>query len=167
MPVHLITLIMSTVIDADRERVWRALTDPAELAGWDDHIVGSVARTGGGREGSGRRAEGSSCSIVEQRRWRYQLGSVQVVLHERPLEVARLERLSSALKIGSLRIEQTYTLTSESVDPPRTRLGMKLATTSSVPVVGDVVDRFSVRRLAAERIDRTLRSVQSWCQQHP
>ncbi len=44
---------------------------------------------------------------------------------------------------------------------------MKLVTTSSVPVINDVVDRFDVRKLAAERIDETLRSVQQWCHQNP
>ena len=159
---------MSTVIDADRERVWRALTDPSELAGWDEHLVGSVAGADGPRRSCEPRRRSRPGPLADEpRRWRYQLGSVQVVLHERPLEIAPFERLSSALKIGSLRLEQTYTLSSECADPPRTRLGMKLATTSSVPVVGDVIDRFRVRRLAAERIDRTLRSVQTWCQQHP
>jgi len=38
----LITLIMSVVIDADRERVWRALTDPSELVAWDHRIVSAV-----------------------------------------------------------------------------------------------------------------------------
>jgi uncharacterized protein YndB with AHSA1/START domain len=151
----LITLIMSVVIDADRERVWRALTEPSELLAWDDRVLSPAG-------------EGTAYPFTGQRvRWRHRLGSVQVVLHEQPLEIEPGERLTSALKVGSMRFEQTFTLTIESEDPPRTRLGMKLVTTSSVPVVGDVVDRFSVRKLAAERIDRTLRSIQTWCNQHP
>ncbi len=147
---------MSVVIDADRERVWRALTDPSELVAWDERIISAVD------EGS-RRQPFSGEAV----RWRYRLGSVQVVLHEQPLEVERPSRLSSSLKLGSMRFEQTYTLTTEPDTPLRTRLGMKLVTTSSVPVIGDVVDRFGVRKLAAERIDETLRSVQTWCEQHP
>jgi uncharacterized protein YndB with AHSA1/START domain len=146
---------MSVVIDASRERVWRALTEPSELVAWDERILAPID-TPGGYPFAGQHV-----------RWRYRLGSVQVVLHERPTEIARLERLTSSLNVGSLRFEQTYTLSAESLDPPRTRLGMKLVTTSSVPVVGDVVDRFSVRKLAAERIDVTLRSIQDWCHQHP
>ena len=92
---------------------------------------------------------------------------MQVVLHEQPREISEYERLTSSLRVGSLRFEQTYTLTQESNDPVRTRLAMKLVTTSSVPVIDDVVDRFDVRRLAAERIDETLRSVQQWCHQNP
>lgn len=147
---------MSVVIDADRERVWRALTEPSELVAWDQRIVSAVDDGGQGYPFAGRHV-----------RWRYRLGTVQVVLHEQPLEIERPERLSSALKVGSMRFEQTYTLTRESESPERTRLGMKLVTTSSVPVLGDVVDRFSVRKIAAERIDHTLRSVQQWCNENP
>jgi len=92
---------------------------------------------------------------------------VPVVMHEQLLEITRLERLSSRLKVGSLRFEQTFTLSTESNRPPRTRLGMKVVTTSSVAVLGDVVDRFGVRKLAAERIDHTLRAVQDWCHMNP
>jgi hypothetical protein len=158
---------MSVVIDADRERVWRALTEPSELVAWDDRIVSaidSLATSSGAVEDSGTTRYPFAGEHV---RWRVRLGSVQVVMHEQPLEIERPERLSSALKVGSLRLEQTYTLTSESHHPPRTRLGMKLVTTSSVPVVGDVVDRFSVRKMAAERIDHTLRAVQTYCHAHP
>ena len=146
---------MSVVIDADRERVWRALTDSSELSGWDDR---SPASPGGADDYP---------FAGQHLRWRTRLGGVPVVLHERPTEIARLERLSSALRIGSLRLDQTYTLSAESALPARTRLGMKLVTDSSIAVLGDVVDRFSVRKLAAERIDNTLRAVQEWCQLNP
>ena len=143
---------MSVVIEADRQRVWRALTEPSEVMAWDDRVLASVGDT-------------SDYPFAGQHvRWRYQLGGVPVVLHERPTKIALHERLESSLKVGSLRFDQTYTLSTESIDPPRTRLGMKLVTTSSVPVMGDVVDRFGVRRLAAERIDHNLRAVQEWCQ---
>jgi hypothetical protein len=36
-----------------------------------------------------------------------------------------------------------------------------------VPVVGGELDRFDVRRLAAEMVDRNLRSIQKWCENHP
>ena len=146
---------MSVVIDTDRERVWRALTEPSEVMAWDQRALASVA---------------NSCDAPtdgNQLRWRIRMAGVPVVLHERPLEVLRPDRLSSKLKVGSLSFEQTYTLTTESLDPPRTRLGMKLVTASSVPILGDVVDRFGVRKLAAERIDHTLRAVQNWCEANP
>ena len=150
-----ITLQMSVSIDADRARVWRALTDPSEVLGWDPRILETI---------------GSPAAYPEEGtpvRWRYRLGSVPVVLHDRPTDVAPPERLASTMTVGSLRIEQTYTLQEEPGDEPRTRLGMKLVTNSSVPVIGEVVNRFDIRRLAAERIDETLRCVQEWCQAHP
>ncbi len=146
---------MSVVIDADPKRVWRALTVPSELIAWNEQVLSSIDDPG------------DYPFAGQHVRWQYRLGSVQVVLHEQPLEIVRLERLCSALTTGSMRFEQTYTLTRESSEPPRTRLGMKLVTKSSVPVIGDVVDRFSVRKMAAERLDRTLRSVQRWCHEHP
>ena len=151
----LITLVMSVAIDCDRSRVWRALTDTHELLAWDDRVLAPVD-TASDYPFAGQ--------II---RWRYRLGSVQVVLHEQPREIAECERLASSLRVGSLRFEQTYTLTQESNDPVRTRLAMKLVTMSSVPVIDDVIDRFDVRKLAAERIDETLRSVQQWCHENP
>ena len=151
----MITLVMSVAIDCDRSRVWRALTDTRELLAWDDRVLAPVD------------AASDYPFAGQSVRWRYRLGSVQVVLHERPREIAEGERLASSLRVGSLRFEQTYTLTQESNDPARTRLAMKLVTTSSVPVIDDVIDRFDVRKLAAERIDETLRSVQQWCHENP
>ncbi len=151
----MITLVMSVVIDCDRSRVWRALTDTRELLAWDERVLAPVD-TAADYPFAGQRI-----------RWRYRLGSVQVVLHEHPREISEYERLASSLRVGSLRFEQTYTLTQESNDPARTRLAMKLVTTSSVPVIDDVIDRFDVRKLAAKRIDETLRSVQEWCHRNP
>ncbi len=151
----MITLVMSVAIDCDRSRVWRALTDTHELVAWDQRVLAPVD-TNADYPFAGQKV-----------RWRYRLGSVQVVLHEQPREIAEFERLASSLRVGSLQFEQTYTLTQESNDPARTRLTMKLVTTSSIPVVDDVVDRFDVRKLAAERNDQTLRSVPKWCHQNP
>ena len=154
---------MSVVIEADRGRVWRALTEPSELMAWDDRVLAGA--------GDSRGAPGDPAAAYPQKgqrlRWRIRLGGVPVVLHEQPLEVVPMVRLGSTLKVGSLRLEQTYTLAEESLDPPRTRRGMKLVTASSVPVMGDVIDRFGVRKLAAERIAQTLHAVQSWCHMNP
>ena len=146
--------MMSVVIDSDRQRVWRALTEPGEVVAWDRRVLAAVDEPGEPFAG-------------QHIRWRYRLGSVQVVLHERQREITERERLSSTLSVGSLRFEQTYTLTEEPGDPTRTRLGMKIVATSQVPVIGEIVDRFGVRKLAAEHIDETLRSVKHWCIAHP
>jgi uncharacterized protein YndB with AHSA1/START domain len=147
--------MMSVVIESGRQRVWRALTEPDEVVAWDGRMLSAVD---------------APCDYPfegQHVRWRYRLGSVQVVLHDRPREIAPIKRLSSTLSVASLRYEQTYTLSEEQDDPSRTRLGMKLVATSQVAVIGEVIDRFGVRKLAAERIDETLRSVKLWCQKNP
>jgi uncharacterized protein YndB with AHSA1/START domain len=151
----LITLMMSVVIDSEPQRVWRALTEPDEVVAWDERMLSAVG------EPNGYPFAGQHV------RWRYRLGSVPVVLHERPREISPTQRLSSSFSVGSLHFEQTYTLSEEQGDPPRTRLGMKVVAMSQVPVMGDVIDRFGVRKLTAERIDETLRSIKRWCQEHP
>jgi hypothetical protein len=96
--------------------------------------------------------------------WRYRLGSVPVVLHEQPLEVVPDSRLRSSVALGLFRFDETFQLFSEAGDEDRTRLMLKLVASNSVPVVGGALDRFAVRRLAAEFIDAKLRGVQKWCE---
>jgi uncharacterized protein YndB with AHSA1/START domain len=148
----LITIAMSAVIDADPPRVWRALTVPAELIAWDESILGP-AESFDGYPSSGRAV-----------RWRCRLGGVQTVMHDRPIEVEPPGRLRSVISIGSLRYEQTFTLAPEpGPGAIRTRLGLRIVASNSIPVVGAVVDRFEVRRMTAGRVDSTLRCLQKWC----
>jgi uncharacterized protein YndB with AHSA1/START domain len=135
--------------------VWRALTTPDELVAWDERILAPV-QTPVHYPESGQHVQ-----------WRYRLGTVQLVMHDRPLEVQSPELLRRTIRVGSLRYEQTFSLQREPGDPPRTRLSMKTVASNSVPVVGDVVDRFEVRRMTAEHVDETLRSVRAWCEQAP
>jgi uncharacterized protein YndB with AHSA1/START domain len=146
---------MSAVIESDRARVWRALTDPVERAAWDERIVSRVE------------APSNTPLFDTGIRWRYRLGSVQLVMHEVTGEVQPLERLEVSLRMGSLRLEQIFTLRSESGRPTTTHLGMKVRARNSVPVMGEVIDRFEVRTIAAEHIDSTLGSIQKWCAEHP
>jgi len=145
---------MSTVIDAERGRVWRALTDAGERASWDAALLAPVSERA--RPG----AEGRSWV-----RWRYRLGSVQTVMRERAVEVQPLERLRSEVAIGSFSYARTFTLGVDPENPARTRLSMKLVSSSAVPLLGATADRFEVRKLVSERIDETLRAVQRWCEQ--
>lgn len=146
---------MVAVIGAEHPRVWRALTDPDELVSWHERIIAPVERPD--------RYPFSGQHV----RWRYRLGNVQLVMHDRPLEVVGQERLRASLSVGSMRYEQTFTLQSEPGPPPRTRLGMRVSAANSIALIGETVDRFEVRRMAAEHIDTTLRALQKWCENHP
>ena len=145
---------MRTAIAAEPQRVWRALTEPEELVGWDPSRLAAID------------PPDDYPSEGESMRWRYRLGSVQLVLHELLEEIVPLHRLQSRLSLSSLRFEQTYSLAAETSDRdgPITQVGLRLSAKNSVPVLGTVVDRFEVRRLAVERVGEAIRSLQQWCE---
>jgi hypothetical protein len=146
---------MSTAVGADRGRVWRALTVPRELIGWDERLLALLDPA------DHYPSEG------QQLRWRYRLGSVAIVLRYSMLEVTPGERMRATSALGLFRFDETFTLSSETEVPERTRLHLKLIAENSVPVVGGFLDRFAVRLMATELVDRKLRSVQRWCENHP
>jgi hypothetical protein len=149
-----ITSTISTLISADRERVWRALTTPSELIRWDDQIVALLDPVP------------DFPQLGQQVRWRYRIGSVPVVVHQTIQEVQPGERLQSAISRGVFCFDETYTLADEAAQPDRTRLSLKIVASNSAPVVGGLMDRFAIRRLSAELIDSRLRAVQKWCENH-
>jgi hypothetical protein len=146
---------MSSAVGAGRGRVWRALAVPRELIGWDERLLALLDPA------DHYPNEG------QQVRWRYRLGSVAVVLRNSMLEVTPGERIRSTSSLGLFRFDETFTLSRDVEDPERTRLHLKLTAENSVPVVGGFLDRFAVRRLATELVDRKLRSIQKWCESHP
>jgi hypothetical protein len=145
---------MSTLISAERERVWRALTTPSELIRWDDQIIALIDPIP------------DYPQLGQQVRWRYRIGSVPVVVHQTVQEVKPGERLQSAISRGVFCFDETYTLADEAAPPDRTRLSLKIAASNSAPLVGGSMDRFEIRRLSAELIDLRLRAVQKWCENH-
>jgi uncharacterized protein YndB with AHSA1/START domain len=147
-----ITAAMSTVIGAARARVWRALTQAAEVVRWDERVIAL------------REPASEYPQVGRSVHWRYRLGPVPVVLHERPLEVVPDSKLRSSVALGLFHFDETFQLSSEPGEQERTRLMLKLIASNSVPVVGGALDRFAVRRLAAEFIDAKLRGVQRWCE---
>jgi len=149
-----ITSTISTLISAERERVWRALTTPSELIHWDDQIIALLDPVP------------DFPQLGQQVRWRYRIGSVPVVVHQTIQEVQPGERLQSASSRGVFCFDETYTLADEIAQPDRTRLSLKVVASNSTPVVGGLMDRFAIRRLSAELIDSRLRAVQKWCENH-
>jgi len=140
---------MSRVIEADPQRVWQALTSPAEIVAWDARVLAPVD-------------ESPDYPFSGGVRWRYQLGAVQVVMHDRPLEVVPGARLKRKIRLGSLRYDQTFSLTPAPGRPGHTNLAIKLVTPNWIPLVGESIDRFSARELATRHVDDTLRQMQSF-----
>lgn len=149
---RVITTALSTVVGSARRRVWRALTDPAEIVRWDDRALRLLEPVTAPLEPG---------SVL---RWRYLLGGVPVELREEIVDLVAEERLHALAQLGLLRFEETFTLAEDAADPARTRLGLRIAADNAVPVVGGVLDRFDVRRRAADFVDGRLRCLQKWCE---
>ncbi len=145
---------MSTLITAERDRIWRALTTPNELIRWDDQLVELLDPVP------------DFPKLGQQVRWRYRIGSVPIIVHQTVQEVLPGERLQSAISRGVFCFDETYTLADEVAQPDRTWLSLKIVATNSTPIVGGSIDRFEIRRLSAELIDSRLRAVQKWCENH-
>jgi len=143
---------MATPISADPSRVLRALTLPTELVQWDEHLLALV--------------ESASPYPSPNRpvHWRCTIGGVPMLMQETLLEISNLSRIRSQRRIGSLNYEQTCVLHREPAEPERTHLSVKRVIANSVPILGDVIDRFDVRRLVTEQVAETLRGLQKWCE---
>ena len=145
---------MSTLITAERDRIWRALTTPSELIRWDDQLVALLDPAP------------DYPQLGQKVRWRYRVGSVPVVVHQTIQEVQPGERLQSTISRGVFCFDEMYTLADEVAQSDRTRLSLRVVASNSTPVVGGSMDRFEIRRMSAELIDARLRAVQKWCENH-
>jgi len=149
-----LTSTMSTLITAERDRVWRALTTPSELIRWDDQIVELLDPVP------------DYPKLGQEIRWRCRIGSVPIVVHQTIREVQPGELLQSAICRGVFHFDETYTLADEIETPERTRLSLRVVASNTTPVVDGTMDRFAIRRLSAELIDTRLRAIQKWCESH-
>lgn len=145
---------MSTAIAASRERVWKALVTPAELLRWNDRFIALLDPVP------------DYPQVGQHSRWKVHFGSVEIVAHQTIRDLQPLERLGSAMALGLFHFEETYGLSGDSADPKRTRLGLRVTASNSLPVVGGMLDRFAVREIATELVDGQLRAIQKWCENH-
>jgi hypothetical protein len=143
---------MSTVIRADRPRVWRALTDPAQVVGWDGSVSAPID------------VPPDYPKPGQHVRWRARLSGLPIILHDHPIEVFVNERLRSSIAMGLFRFDETYSLMDDPLEAGRTRLMMKIVASNEIPVVGGSLDRFAVRQQATELVSTSLRAIREWCE---
>ncbi len=146
----MITTALTARVEAARNGVWRAITDPGEIVRWDESALALLEPS--------ESWPGEGSALV----WRYRLGSVSVKLRDRPVEIVEEKRLRSAVELGSFRFEQIWSIAPDEADAGRTRLGLSIAARNSVPLLGAELDRFDVRRVAAEYVDGKLRGLRRW-----
>jgi uncharacterized protein YndB with AHSA1/START domain len=148
----LITLAMATVVAAPRARVWTGITDPDELIHWRPGVTALLGEAE--REAApGRRL-----------RLRCLLQDVPVVLEERTAEAVPGERLRSELRFGLFHCQETFVLAAADPDGGHTRVSLRLATPSEMPLLGGSLDRFAVRRFATELAANSLAALRDWCE---
>lgn len=143
---------MSTVLSADRPRVWRALTDPAQVAAWDASVIAPID------------VPPDYPKPGQQVRWRARMNGLPIILHDHPIEVSVNERLRSSIAMGLFRFDETYTLVDDLLGGGRTRLMMKVVISNEIAVVGGSLDRFAVRQQATALVSTALRSIREWCE---
>lgn len=148
----MITIAMSTVVRADRPRVWRALTDPAQVAAWDASVIAGID------------VPSDYPKPGQHVRWRARINGLPIILHDRPIEVSMNERLRSSIAMGLFRFDETYTLLDDLLEAGRTRLTMKVVISNEIAVVGGSMDRFAVRQQATDLVSTALRSIRDWCE---
>jgi len=148
----LITLAMSAVVTAPRASIWHALVDPEQILHWRPGALAVLPPT------SGEFVPGRLLRV------RCVLAALPIVLEERTLEVSNEEKLRSALRLGLFRCEETFMLAAADSDGDHTRVGLRISTSSEMPLVGESLDRFGVRRFATEFTSDSLAGLRRWCE---
>ena len=140
----------SVEIDVDRERVWRALSDPEEVVCWDTGIVEPLD------------APGDYPRAGQHVRWRYRLGPLPLILHDRPTRVEPPSILGSSIRLGPFEFEEVYTIRAEGVST--TKLTAALSLSSRVPILGGLLERVAGQPLARATVRSSLAAIKRHCE---
>lgn len=145
------TFTVETDIDATPSRVWRALSDPAEVVQWDTGVVEAID------------APPDYPQPGQYVRWRYANGPYPI-LHDRPQEVVPNRRLRSLISVGPSRMDETYTLTPTTSG---THLSAKMIVRVTWPFVGIVAARAVFGPAARKSVAASLRAIKRHCETQP
>jgi hypothetical protein len=137
-------------IAASVERVWRALTVPAEVVEWDSGIVEPID------------APSNYPEPGQHVRWRYRLGPLPLILHDRPTEVVSASVLRSSIQLGPFHFDETYQL--QPLDSSTTWLRARLVVSSAVPVFGSLLARLVGAPLARATVRSSLEAIRLHCE---
>ena len=137
-------------IEASVERVWRALTAPAEVVQWDTGIVEPID------------APSDYPQPGQHVRWRYRLGPLPLILDDRPTEVLENSTLRSSIELGPFSFDETYELSSP--EPSITLLSARLTLTSELPVVGGLLERLAGAPVARATVRTSLQAIKRHCE---
>lgn len=137
-------------IAADPGRVWRALSVPAEVVCWDTGVVEPLD------------APPDYPRAGQYVRWRYYLGPLPLILHDRPTRVEPGSVLRSSIRLGPFDFDETYTLHDQGSSA--TRLTAELSLTSTVPILGSLLEWMVGQPLARSTVRSSLAAIKRHCE---
>jgi len=140
----------SVAISAERARVWRALSVPAEVVCWDTGIVRPLD------------APPDYPRAGQYVRWRYRLGALRLVLHDRPTRVEPPKLLRSSIRLGPFDFDEVYTL--DDIGASGTQLTARLSVSSFVGLVGPLLARVVGEPLARSTVRHSLAAIKRHCE---
>jgi len=144
------TFAESIEIAADPERVWRALSVPAEVVCWDTGVVEPLD------------APPDYPRAGQHVRWRYSLGPLPLILHDRPTRVEPASVLRSSIRLGPFDFDEIYTLIGQGSSA--TRLTAELTLASTVPILGSLLEWLVGRPLARSTVRSSLAGIKRHCE---
>ena len=139
---------LSVEIGAPPARVWRALSDPAEVVLWDAGVTEAID------------APASYPQPGQHVRWRYRGGPLRI-LHDRPQAVVPERTLRSMLRLGPYRFDETYRLESTKSG---CRLTAAVGVSLPVPLLGLLLERAYIGRTARVWMIASLASIKRHCE---
>ena len=137
-------------IAATPNRVWRALTTPAEVVCWDTGVIAPLD-VPSDYPRAGQRA-----------RWRYRAGPLPLVLHDRPIRVEPESTFRSAIRLGPFDFDETYTLRAQAASV--TLLTAELSLSSNLPFLGALLERIVGQPLARATVRSSLAAIKRHCE---
>jgi len=137
-------------IGADPQRVWRALTLPAEVVCWDTGVVAPLD------------APADYPRVGQHVRWRYRFGPLRLTLHDRPSEVEPDSVLRSLIRLGPFDFDETYTLRGSATST--TQLTAAMSVVCRIPVLAPLLERLVGRSLARSTVRSSLAAIKLHCE---
>jgi hypothetical protein len=149
-----LTLRETIGIAASADRVWRALTVPAEVVRWDTGIIAPLD------------APADYPRPGQHVRWRYRFGPLPLILHDRPTRVEVGSVLGSSIRLGPFDFDETYTLVA-APHHSETMLTADLSVASHVPVAGGLLARLVGLPLGRATVRTSLAAIKRHCETEP
>ncbi len=140
--------VVTTDIEANTARVWRALCDPAEVVVWDTGVERALD------------APDDYSQPGQHVRWRYGNGPFRI-LNDRPQEVVPEQRLRSLLAVGPFRFDEAYIL---EANDDGCELTAEMDVSVPLPGLGWLIERLYIGPATERTVGASLAAIKRHCE---